>query len=626
MKRISLKLLYIVFIIFTSIQINTHYVNSKTIEAGKEKNLNFKRLTSEDGLSQTTVEYMFQDSKGYIWIGTDDGLNRYNGSEFKIYKYKENSPDSITGNYIIGIIEDNDNNIWVATVVGLNKINTKTNEVKTYVSGEDGCNLSNNNITEILIDSHGNLFVATADGINKYNKETDNFERLYYSEKEDILSSQVIYSIVEDVYGNYWIGTINGLNKVIKETNEIIKYYSDGRKNCISDNFIYDLYADDQGYLWVGTGNNGLNKINIKSNEIIQYLYDPNNNKSLAGKEVRSILRDSRGILWIATNNGLCRLDEDRNEFISFKSKICDLQSIISDDVLSLMEDSSGTIWVGTSKGISMFNPENSFYNYRNDPFDDNSISENFIYGIYEDKDGYLWVGTRREGLNIIDRKNANIKRIKNEENIYYKDIMNNIPNNNIRDITGIDNEIWIATEKGLSKYDKNTKEFTNYFNNPDNRNSLISDDVKTLYINDKGLLWIGTDLGICIFDRKDHFTNINEAFKINNINAEWVFDITKDKDGVMWFACGFNNGLISFNTKTKEIKKYKNIEDDDTSLSFNTVNTLAIDSKNNLWVGTCYGLNKFNKESETFERYTEEDGLSNNFISGILIDEEDNL
>ncbi|WP_418222840.1 ligand-binding sensor domain-containing protein [Clostridium isatidis] len=586
MKKIFLKLLYMIFIISIFIHSNSLYVNAETFEISKEKNLNFKRLTSEDGLSQTTVEYMFQDSRGYIWIGTDDGLKRYNGSEFKVYKYREDSPDSITGNYIIGIAEDNDNNIWVATTVGLNKIDPKTDEVKTYVSGEDGCNLSNNNITELLIDSLGDLYVATADGLNKYNKENDDFERLYYSEEEEILTSQVIYSVEEDIYGNYWIGTEEGLNKITRDTKEIIKYYSNKKENSISDNFIYDLYADNKGYLWVGTENNGLNKINIKSNEITQYLSNPEDSKALAGKEVRTILRDSRGIVWIATNNGLCRLDEERNEFLTFKSKIYDLQSIISDDVFSLMEDSSGTIWVGTTKGISMFNPENSFYNYRNDPFDENSISENFIYGIYEDKEGYLWVGTRREGLNVIDRKNGNIKRIKYEGIAYYRDIINIIPSNNIRDITGIDNEIWIATEKGLSKYDKNTKEFTNYFSDPDDSNSLISDDVKSLYLDDKGLLWIGTDLGVCTFDRKESFTNISEVFEDNNINASWVLDIIKDKDGVMWFACGFNNGLISFNTKTKEMNNYKNIENDASSLSFSTVNALAIDSKNNIWVG----------------------------------------
>lgn len=120
-----------------------------------------------------------------------------------------------------------------------------------------------------------------------------------------------------------------GLNKITRDTKEIIKYYSNKKENSISDNFIYDLYADNKGYLWVGTENNGLNKINIKSNEITQYLSNPEDSKALAGKEVRTILRDSRGIVWIATNNGLCRLDEERNEFLTFKSKIYDLQSII---------------------------------------------------------------------------------------------------------------------------------------------------------------------------------------------------------------------------------------------------------------------------------------------------------
>lgn len=622
MKKALLKILPIVSIIFIILQFNFNSVNAATTDINNEKNLNFKRFTIEDGLSQATAEYMIQDSKGYIWIGTDDGLNRYNGSEFRVYRYREDLPDSITGNFIIGIAEDHKGNIWVATLVGLNKINTETDEVKTYVSGVDGCNLSNNNITEILVDSHGDLYVATVEGVNKYNEKTDNFERLYYSEKkEETLTSQVIYSIVEDINGDYWIGTDNGLNKVNKDTNEIIKYYADGKENSISDNFIYELYSDREGYLWVGTYDKGLNKIDLKSNEITQYLNNPKDNNSIAGNSVRYILRDSRGIIWIATNNGLSKFNEKENKFYTFKSKIYDLGSLISNDVICLMEDSSGTIWVGTVKGISMFNPENEFYNYRNDPFDENSISENMIYGIYEDNEGYLWVGTAHEGLNVIDRKSGNIKRIKNES-IRSDDYLNN----NVRDITGIDNEIWIATEKGLVKYDKNTEEFTNYIKDPNNSNSLISNDVKSLYIDDEGTLWIGTDLGVSTFDRKNTFKNITEEFKSEKVDLVWVSDIIKDKEGIVWFACGFDNGLVSFNTKTKEIKNYKNIENDSTSLSFNSVNVIAIDSKNNLWLGTRYGLNKFNREDETFERYTEEDGLSNNFISGILVDGEDNL
>ena len=587
----------------------------------KEKNINFKRITVEDGLSQTTVEYMFQDSKGYVWIGTDDGLNKYNGDKFEIYRYKADGENSISANYISAIIEDDEENIWVGTSIGLNKINTKTKEIKSYLSGVNGCTLSNNNITEILIDSKKDMYVATEDGLNKYNKETDNFERIFYSnEEEKTLTNQFIYSIAEDSYGNLWVGTEDGLNKITRSNNEITKYYSDGTNKSISGNFIFKLFADDKGTLWIGTYGEGLNKLNIATGEIEIYKNQEGDKNSISGNYIKYIMQDSRNIIWIATEKGLNRFDESEKKFMSYKSKIYDLQTIISDNTLSLMEDSTGAIWVGTYEGISIFNPVSNFRNYKKDPFLENSLSENMIAGIYEDNEGLLWVGTVNEGVNLINRETGKITNYKNNDN------ENSISNNKIRDIVGIDDEVWIATGNGLSKYDKKSKQFTNYFKDVSNENSLVNNDIRTLYIDDEGILWIGTGNGLCTFDRKDTFKSYDEILRKRGSNSKSFYDIVQDKDGLFWIACGFDEGIISFDKETNVVKEYKNKGYDKESLSFNAAKTIAVDSKNNVWIGTQYGLNKFDREKEKFKVYTEEDGLANNFIYGILIDEEDNL
>ncbi|MDU7242750.1 two-component regulator propeller domain-containing protein [Clostridium sp.] len=611
-KVILMIIVSIIFIINMS-------VNNAFAITNDDKNINFKRITVEDGLSQTSVEYLFQDSKGYMWIGTIDGLNRYNGSRFEVFRYSKDKPNSISGNYISAITEDDEGNIWVGTSRGLNRINTHTSEITTYLPGINGCNLSNYNITEILIDSKGDIYIATEDGLNLYNKEDDNFIRLYNSgDKKNSLSSQFVYSIVEDDYGNYWIGTDDGLNKVENNSQKIIKYYSDGGDNSINDNFIFKLYADNLDNLWIGTYSGGLNKLDLKTNKIEKFENDPNDDSSIAGNFIRYILRDSRNELWIATNNGLSRLNEEENKFINYKSKIYDPQSIVSNNVLSLFEDKSGAIWVGTYDGISLFNPQNSFKNYKNDPFNTNSLSENMMAGIYEDNEGLLWVGTVNEGLNLIDRKSGNITKFKSSDD------EDSLSNNHIRDIVGIQNEIWIATEFGLNKYDKLTKKFTRYYNE-DNENSLLYNDVRTLYIDNEGILWIGTRDGLCTFDRKNTFKSYEDIFIKNGITENVFSDIIQDKDGIIWIASALDGGLIRLNKNTNEIKSYRNNEEDRYSISFNALKAIAIDSKNNIWIGSQFGLNKFDRSTEKFHKYTEDSGLSNNFIYGILIDNDDN-
>lgn len=609
----------ILTIIISIIFIINMSVNNTLAITNDDKNINFKRITVEDGLSQTSVEYLFQDSKGYMWIGTTDGLNRYNGNKFEVFRYSKDKPNSISGNYISAITEDDKGNIWVGTSRGLNKINTHTSEITTYLPGINGCNLSNYNITEILVDSKDDIYIATEDGLNLYNKEDDNFIRLYNSEdKKNSLSSQFVYSIVEDSHGDYWIGTDNGLNKIENTSQKIIKYYSDGGDNSISDNLIFKLYADNSDNLWIGTYNGGLNKLNLKTNKIEKFENDPNDDSSIAGNFIRYILRDSRDELWIATNNGLSRLNEEENKFINYKSKVYDPQSIVSNNVLSLFEDKSGAIWVGTYDGISLFNPQNSFKNYKNDPFNTNSLSENMMAGIYEDYEGLLWVGTVNEGLNVIDRKSGNITKFKSSDD------ENSLSNNHIRDIVGIQNEIWIATEFGLSKYDKLTKKFTTYYSE-DNENSLVSNDVRTLYIDDEGILWIGTRDGLCTFDRKNTFKSYEDIFIKNGITENMFSDIIQDKDGIIWIASALDGGLIRLNKNTNEIRSYRNDEEDKYSISFNALKAIAVDSQNNIWIGSQYGLNKFDRSTERFHKYTEDSGLSNNFIYGILIDNEDN-
>ena len=610
-NRIKGEILKVIILLF-SISLFPIKVNAVS---NNDTNITFKRITIEDGLSQTSVEYLYQDSKGYMWIGTSDGLNRYNGHEFEVYRYKEGSKNNISSNYIVAIKEDKEGDLWVGTSRGLNKINQTTNEITSYLPEEDGSGISYYNICEILIDSDGEVIVATADGVNIYDRETDTFKRILNSNE---LTSQFIYSVVEDDKGRYWIGSDKGLDLYDKKTGKVEHFFYN--ENGANTNSIYKLYIDKDNKLFIGTIDDGLYILDTEDYTVERYTNDYDDKKSIPGNFVTFILRDSRGIVWVGTDRGFARFNEKEKNFTVYESKVYDYQSIVSNNILSLAEDESGTIWVGTYGGISLFNPGNIFKLYKHNPFDDNSISEASIQGIYEDDDGLLWIGTSHTGLNSLDRERNIVKRYKNE-------IGNekSLVSNNISEITGIDNEIWIATEIGLSKYDKSTNEFTNY-KLTDDKDSLPNNVIRTLHIDSKGLLWIGTRDGLATFDRKDTYVNYKELFEESGIKEHMFSDIYEDKDGIMWFGSAIDGGLIKYNRETGEIKNYKHDKDDENSLSFNSIKSISEDTKGNLWIATHYGINKFNKETEKFTRYTEGDGLSNNFTYGILLDEDDNV
>lgn len=291
---------------------------SKNAYANSYNDINFKSLTIENGLSQSTVETILQDSNGYMWIGTNDGLNKYNGYSFKKYEHDIYDKNTISSNYIVDIVEDNDGYIWVSTTNGLNKINPQNDNIINYFSKSKGGNLSNNRICEILVRKNNDILVTTSDGLNLYNKDTDSFERILAG--KDDLPSQYIHSIEEDYYGNIWLGTQSGLVKLDKNLTKI-QEFTNKTINSISDNPIYRVYSDGSDNIWVATLGSGLININSKTNNIKVYK-NSNSEKSLPNDVVRDILRDSNGNLWITTQGGICKYNEKDDNFTTYKNKI----------------------------------------------------------------------------------------------------------------------------------------------------------------------------------------------------------------------------------------------------------------------------------------------------------------
>ena len=599
----KINIILILVCIFSCLKISTSYANIR-------ESFNFKNITIEDGLSQSTVETIYQDSKGYIWIGTNDGLDRYNGYEFKHYKHDKYDKNSIANNYIVDIIEDKNGYIWVSTIGGLSRINPDKDEIKNYYSKEDSGNLSNSNLWQILCTKDNRLIASTIDGLNVYDKNKDKFTRILYKEGE--LPSQYIYSLEEDINGHIWVGTDNGLVELDKDLN-IVKSYHD----TIGDSDVYNVYDDSKGNIWVCTLDNGLFKINLDDKSVENY--KNNNSKiSIPSNNVRDIISDSEGKLWIATDKGLCTFDYEREEFITYNKKLYQSNSLIDDEIFCLLKDSSGLIWIGTYSGISRFNPNSSFTHFKSDPYDNNSISGNVIHGIYEDDDKTLWIGTNESGVNIINGES--IKHL-NKEN-------SNLVSDLIEDITGFKNYIFIGTNEGLSVLVKNDKTVKNYtITNYTTKDGLPSNKIRSLFIDSKGYLWIGTNKGLAILDiNNNKIIDITYILDEMGVSDKFIRAVYEDSKGNYYIGCFLEGGLIKINPNTKEYKIYKNIENDDSSISNNSIRYINEDLYGNILVGTSHGINILNLSTDKFNHYTEKDGLINNTIYGILVDKNNGI
>lgn len=566
----------------------------------QSKNLIFNNINIEQGISQSTIEDIFQDSEGYIWLGTNDGLNRYNGYEFKIYNYEEYQ-NSISHNGITDITEDKYGNIWVNTVSGVNKINKKTEKISNYT--EINGKIKEDSTTEIIVTKDNNILVGTYEGLNIYNAKEDRFD-IILEQKDGILSS-CIYSIDEDINGNIWIGTELGLNKLSKDFKVLETYTSESE--------IYNIFCDDEnGFVWAGSDSSGLLKIDTKTKEVTQYINDIEDENSIPANQVGAIIRDSKGNLWVGTTNGLARYNEKNDSFDVYKNKVYDKNSLVYNDVRSIIEDREGVLWVGTYSGISIFDTESSIKYYNAGLDDGYLLSENMVHGIYEDDEGYLWIGSRTKGVNIIDRENNTSKSINMENN-------NVIQSNSINDITGYKDFIFVATDAGVLKINKKENTIQNY----NLEDGLIGENVKDIFVCDKNYLWIGSTNGLNLLDiENDKIIDMTDYVD----EGSYVRYVYQGQDGSYYIGFLRDGGLGIIEPNSKETKYYKNIPNDKTSISSNRVRYINEDSKGNIWIGTSYGLNKYDPKTKVFKRYTTSDGIANNTIYGVLVDDNDNI
>jgi len=579
--------------------------------------LKFEHLSVADGLSQSVVLCILQDSKGFMWFGTEDGLNKYDAYKFTVYKHEPDNPNSLTNNYVWSIFEDHTGILWIATGHGLDKFDPAHETFVHYRHDENDPNsLSHNDVRAVYEDHTGTLWVGTlGGGLNQFVRKTEKFVHYQHDENNPhSLSHNEIYwsgSLYEDSSGTLWIGTYGGgLNKFDRETKSFVRYQHDANDpNSLSNNTIFAIYEDSTGSLWIGT-DDGLNQFDRET--FVHYLDD---------HIVNAIYE--KGVLWIGTDSkGLYQFNSEKKTFVHYQHDNNDPHSLSNDYINIIYQDNTHVLWIGTwGGGLNKVSETQKFRLYQH--HEPHSLSNNAVWAIYEDSHGILWIGTEGGGLNKFDRKTEKFVHYQHEENN---------PNSLISDdVYGITEDqtgaLWIGTWEGLSKFDPQTEKFMHYQHDENNPNSLSHNNINSLYKDKTDILWIGTwGSGLDKFDPKtDNFTNYrHDEINPNSLSNDQVNDIYEDSAGVLWI--GTLNGLDKFDRET--FVHYQHDEKNPNSLSGNHIYAIYEDSRGILWIGTAgSGLNKFDRATGTFTHYYAKDGgIPNDTINKILEDDQGNL
>jgi signal transduction histidine kinase/ligand-binding sensor domain-containing protein/DNA-binding response OmpR family regulator len=594
----------------------------------------FDHFNLDDGLSQYTVYCIVQDNKGFLWFGTADGLNRYDGYKFKIFRNDPIDSSSLSANRIYSLYEDSKQNLWIGTYGGgLNKFNRETETFLNYQNTPgDNKSLSDNEVLTIYEDRSQTLWIGTeGGGLNKFLREEDHFKHYKnIPSDQNSLSDDIVQVIFGDHSGVLWIGTRHGgLNKFASQKEQFNRYiHNPLDQSSISNDEVRSIYKDSNGNLWIGTGNGGLNKFDTSDETFTRYKVNPSDPKSINSNRIFSIVEDKMGSLWIGTmGGGLNKYIEESDNFISYTTNPYVSTSLSNDGIFSLFEDNTGVLWIGTyGGGINKLDSrKQQFALYRNDPNNPNSLGNNKVFSILEDHSGNIWIGTSG-GLNKYDRAAKRFTVYKSRPND-----SGSLSNDEVLSICeDKSGQLWIGTYwAGLNLFNRERNIFINYKHDPSDPYSISENKIFTVYEDSDGFLWIGTDGGgLNKFDKdKKQFIHYKyDPNDITSLSANRIFSICEDNSGDLWVGTD-RGGLNKFNKKTKKFKSYKNDPTSPSSISSDGVFSIYESKLGDLWIGTYGGgLNKFIRDEEKFERFTIKDGLPSNVVYGILEDESGNL
>ena len=588
----------------------------------QEDKARFQQLTVADGLSDQYVNCVFQDSRGFLWIGTANGLNRYDGYRVTVYEYNPLDSQSISSNWVRVIEEDEQGHLWAGTENGLNRWDPRTGKFRRYYhKAGDPNSLRHNHIYSLHHSRKGVLWVGTqAGGLHRYNPDTDSFKAFRY-DAEDGSSGDAVQSILEDEQGLLWVGTWrNGLYEFNPDTGQSSHYIHDpARPQSLSNNAVRAIFKDSRDRLWVGTYD-GLNLLDPREGSFTAYRHDPNDPKSLSHDATWAICEGSHGQLWIGTyGGGLNLFDPETGNFQHYQYQPGSPYSLSNDAVRTLYTGREGLLWVGTANGLNVLSSRSrQFQLYLSDPENTNGPSSNAVWSIHQYQPGILWAGAFNGALHQLDLSSGRF------QTVAYKGSTPSTVESPVYALWGSRRGgLWVGTfGDGLHYLPNGQGDALHFRYKADSTYSISSNAVLSLYEDTAGILWVGTHNGL---NRYDPGTGrfrlfLHDPSQPNSLSDNVVWDIMEGRDGHLWLAT--NGGLNRFDRDSGRFWHYLHDPSNPGSLSYNAVRSVYEDSRGRIWAGTRDGLNRLLPEEETFVSYHMEDGLPSDIVYGILEDE----
>ena len=582
----------------------------------------FDHLGRKDGLSQNSVNCMLKDRDGFMWFGTQDGLNLYDGKKFRVFQNQPGDTASLANNYIVSFCEDDEGFLWVGTMTGgLNSFDKHKEKFRVFKHIDGQNSLSENTVWALMSDGKGNVWAGTSKGLNRYNKKSGKFTVFNHNPSyTNSIAADMVVSLFKDSQQRLWVGTVDGLCLLNSKGDGFKRYRNPLEDRFPGSNIIWSISETLSGQIITGT-NNGIYLLNIETGD-----YKPAQELLKHDKLVAwSVISDHSGLIWAGTDKGLFRIEMNLNKQVIYFRDPSDPYSINDNNIWCLLADSSEYLWAGTNNGISKFKTSSFQFGLLNSELGQNlRLSSSRVMAILEDKSGYLWIGTDGGGLNCIDPEKKKV-RVYNAAN---SGLSNDAVWALAEDANG---DIYIGNyQGGLHRLIRETGIIKAYPTQSGDSYSLLNNRVLTLLAANDGKLWIGTrGGGLSRLDPiSGRFTNFLEISEVSlKYPATTVLAIAEDKRGRIWSGT-YGGGLVLYRPETNDFKMFRHDKKNKTSLSDDNVWAIAFDQKGYLWVGTQGGLNfcENNTKELVFRNFTTLDGLRNNTILGIEEDQQGNI
>ena len=595
---------------------------SPSLLRARQDQVHFTRLSQ--GLSQSTVNTIVQDRRGFMWFGTQDGLNRFDGYGFTVFRHDPADSNTIQDNYIWSMAEDGEGNLWIGTLNnGVSRYDPGRGTFTKFAHAPgDTSGLSANNVTALCRGAGGEMFIGTwGGGLQRFDRKQNRFIQIP-------LEGRLIRCLALDGAGLLWVGTWNGLEILDAGGRRVARYVHDQRDpESLSGDRIISLCEDAGGRMWVGTFDSGLNRFDPARRKFLRFPRGRDGGGSPGSDAIRCLACDRNGRLWVGTlDAGIGRFDPGTGAFVQFRSDPFDRDGLPSNRIFSLYTDRTGAIWVGSGDaGISRYDPlAHNFTHFRSNPARPGSLSHNVVRALLETAGGELWVGTFGGGLN---------RRLPGGgEFIHYAHDPRNASSPASDAVFALfedsRHDLWIGTgDAGLDRFDRGSGGFRHFRHDGRNPATLASDAVMTIAEDRVGNLWIGTSGGGA--DWLDRSTSTFVHFKAAGGDAlpgTNVWAIHEDRSGRLWMGT-WGEGLDRYDRTTRALTRFVHDPGNPASLSNNTIWSMYESPDGALWCGTWGGgLDRFDPSTGSFRVYTESDGLPNNVVYGILPDEKGNL